>query len=885
MEPLLVFPTRRRRSSPRRSTSAGYPWKAVADEPAPPQHEPDDGWAGAHRVRRRRPRGRVRPVPGARASATSPLEPCCCSSSGAQLGELELREDLFDDFCLSPFHPRELEARLRAPVLAHRPGHPARARRVRRRWCSTSRPTRPPSPAGRSTSPTWSTSCSSSSPPTRARCSPARRCCQRVWGYEYYGGARTVDVHVRRLRAKLGEEHANLIQTVRSVGYRFGQSRFGGPSLDRGRPRSRSRSAGVLGCRARFAAWSSLAETSRTARSRSRRRTSPRRAPPAPSRRRTRSLRPCSDRARSASRSGCCAAAGARGGPDLGAHALVGGDRVPRCRGNGGEHRVGRARDSGRPGSSTIVTSIGGVRAGRIIAERADREVEHVAGVRVDREAFGAHPPERHVRGADAIGAQHHLVERIPRGDAHLDPLDRRRRRSTRRRAPAIAPSNMPASRVEQHRRDALVTHQRGAIDTGFVRTRLRRARASSATPDARAARRAGRHRRGVPAARLDADTRVRQRRRGGHVAADDRAVDAHHSPSRHTALAAIGGRFGPSRTVSSREYTTAHRAPELVGEPRGRRRARATPTLPPNAPPFASGVAGSPPGSHHDASGSRYAGSTQLVASRTPPSGSGGNGKRRRARRRSCAGPAPCPPRPRLGQRLAHDPLRRASIAPASGPTRRERHRDQRVARRGVVGEAAAPAAARRHRPAGRRRPRARPARGGVEVATRRAGTASSPRTLDRLVDRLPSGAAAEVRRERAVDVGAAVACRERSAPRPAPGSPACRTRTATAPVATNASASRSRAVGSSPSSVVTDAAGDPLDRGDARDPRLAVDEHGAAAALALRRAAVLHRHDPEPLAQHVEERFARFALDVDGCAVARERDPMTSCVHEPAG
>ena len=48
----------------------------------------------------------------------------------------------------------------------------------------------------------------------------------RVWGYEYYGGARTVDVHIRRLRAKLGEEHAGLIQTVRSVGYRFGQSRW-----------------------------------------------------------------------------------------------------------------------------------------------------------------------------------------------------------------------------------------------------------------------------------------------------------------------------------------------------------------------------------------------------------------------------------------------------------------------------------------------------------------------------------------------------------------------------------------------------------------------------------------------------------------------------------
>jgi two-component system, OmpR family, alkaline phosphatase synthesis response regulator PhoP len=48
---------------------------------------------------------------------------------------------------------------------------------------------------------------------------------QRVWGYEYFGGGRTVDVHVRRLRAKIGEEHAHLIQTVRSVGYLFGVDR------------------------------------------------------------------------------------------------------------------------------------------------------------------------------------------------------------------------------------------------------------------------------------------------------------------------------------------------------------------------------------------------------------------------------------------------------------------------------------------------------------------------------------------------------------------------------------------------------------------------------------------------------------------------------------
>jgi DNA-binding response OmpR family regulator len=44
----------------------------------------------------------------------------------------------------------------------------------------------------------------------------------RVWGYDYFGGVRTVDVHVRRLRSKLGEERASWITTVRSVGYRFG---------------------------------------------------------------------------------------------------------------------------------------------------------------------------------------------------------------------------------------------------------------------------------------------------------------------------------------------------------------------------------------------------------------------------------------------------------------------------------------------------------------------------------------------------------------------------------------------------------------------------------------------------------------------------------------
>ena len=44
----------------------------------------------------------------------------------------------------------------------------------------------------------------------------------RIWGYDYFGGARTVDVHIRRLRSKLGP-YQSLVETVRNVGYRFSE--------------------------------------------------------------------------------------------------------------------------------------------------------------------------------------------------------------------------------------------------------------------------------------------------------------------------------------------------------------------------------------------------------------------------------------------------------------------------------------------------------------------------------------------------------------------------------------------------------------------------------------------------------------------------------------
>jgi DNA-binding response OmpR family regulator len=55
---------------------------------------------------------------------------------------------------------------------------------------------------------------------------------QEVWGYDFFGGTRTVDVHVRRLRAKLGPEHEQMIGTVRNVGYKLVRPARGGAKPD-----------------------------------------------------------------------------------------------------------------------------------------------------------------------------------------------------------------------------------------------------------------------------------------------------------------------------------------------------------------------------------------------------------------------------------------------------------------------------------------------------------------------------------------------------------------------------------------------------------------------------------------------------------------------------
>ena len=147
--------------------------------------------------------------------------------SGAQLTHLEGREDLFDDFCLTPFHPRELEARL--SHLLWRSGAATDSVLIEYGPLAMNLETYQAAIEDRPLDLTYMEyellRFLASQP---GKVFTRETLLNRVWGYDYYGGARTVDVHVRRLRSKLGEEHAGLIQTVRSVGYSLGQSRWRG---------------------------------------------------------------------------------------------------------------------------------------------------------------------------------------------------------------------------------------------------------------------------------------------------------------------------------------------------------------------------------------------------------------------------------------------------------------------------------------------------------------------------------------------------------------------------------------------------------------------------------------------------------------------------------
>jgi len=202
---------------------AGYSWKAVSIDTAD-EHAPPGGWAGAIVDATRDADAAWAFLRSLRKQAER-IVPVMVLIGGAHVGDLEHRDELFDDFCLTPFHPAELEARLRHLLAGDVDVH--RADLVEYGDLSLNLETYQASIEGRPLDMTYMEyellKFLAQNP---GKVFTREILLSRVWGYEYYGGARTVDVHVRRLRAKLGEEHAGLIQTVRSVGYRFGQSRW-----------------------------------------------------------------------------------------------------------------------------------------------------------------------------------------------------------------------------------------------------------------------------------------------------------------------------------------------------------------------------------------------------------------------------------------------------------------------------------------------------------------------------------------------------------------------------------------------------------------------------------------------------------------------------------
>jgi DNA-binding response OmpR family regulator len=152
----------------------------------------------------------------------SPIAPLILVVDVEQLGDLSLREDLFDDFLVSPTRPAELVTRLTSQL--NRMGRGIGSEVIESGPLQINLETYQAAVAGRVLDLTYMEyellKFLASHP---SKVFTRETLLSRVWGYEYYGGARTVDVHIRRLRAKLGEEHAHMIQTVRSVGYRFGQ--------------------------------------------------------------------------------------------------------------------------------------------------------------------------------------------------------------------------------------------------------------------------------------------------------------------------------------------------------------------------------------------------------------------------------------------------------------------------------------------------------------------------------------------------------------------------------------------------------------------------------------------------------------------------------------
>jgi two-component system alkaline phosphatase synthesis response regulator PhoP len=224
MDPLLSFPDALPQDLTYALRRSGHNWHFVAKAEQADADEAtatEDGWSGAVVFTGEDIVGAVNFCRHVRRRDV-PLAPLLLVITEGQLADLALRDDLFDDFCIFPSGLEEIPARLEH--LFWRAGRRLRPELIEYGPLQLNLETYQAAVSGKVLDLTYMEyellRFLAAHP---AKVFTRETLLSRVWGYEYYGGARTVDVHVRRLRAKLGEEHAHLIQTVRSVGYRFGQ--------------------------------------------------------------------------------------------------------------------------------------------------------------------------------------------------------------------------------------------------------------------------------------------------------------------------------------------------------------------------------------------------------------------------------------------------------------------------------------------------------------------------------------------------------------------------------------------------------------------------------------------------------------------------------------
>lgn len=224
MEPILCFPDPPSSELQKALAMSGYSWSAAGDAAAALRAEPADGFSCAV-VSAVESEERATAFVRSLRDRTTGAVPILLVVEPGSLAALERHRDLFDDFVLESSIESELDVRVSR--LLWRSGRMKSADVIVYGPLALNLETYQAVVEGRPLDLTYMEyellrylAAHPGKVFTREALLSA------VWGYDYFGGARTVDVHVRRLRAKLGEENAHLIETVRSVGYRFGASRW-----------------------------------------------------------------------------------------------------------------------------------------------------------------------------------------------------------------------------------------------------------------------------------------------------------------------------------------------------------------------------------------------------------------------------------------------------------------------------------------------------------------------------------------------------------------------------------------------------------------------------------------------------------------------------------